>query len=125
MEWRSGMKDNEIEKYFLSLYKKLLNVKYDLKITRKEFLALNSAHSLIKRQRAEIEDLKKAFNVDFDRFASEYDSKIQAEAIKEFAEKLKERSSIHYMLAVQENAYHILDGDLTNLVIEMTEKTKT
>ncbi len=52
------MSDNEIVKAFESLYKKLLNVKYDLKITRKEFLALNSVDTLINRQKAEIEKLQ-------------------------------------------------------------------
>ena len=41
---------------------------------------------LINRQQAEIEELKK---VVIDDYASEYDSKIRAEAIKEFAERLK------------------------------------
>lgn len=52
------MTDKDIEKYFLSLFKKLLNVKYDLKITQKEFEALNSVNTLINRQKAEIERLK-------------------------------------------------------------------
>ena len=49
------MKDNEIIKAFGSLYKKLLDVKYDLKITAKEFKALNSVDALLNRQKAEIE----------------------------------------------------------------------
>ena len=44
---------------------------------------------LINRQQAEIEELKK---VVIDDYASEYDSKIRAEAIKEFAERLKDLS---------------------------------
>lgn len=52
------MTDKDIEKYFLSLYKKLLDVKYDLKITQKEFLALNSVNALINRQQAELTELK-------------------------------------------------------------------
>ena len=43
---------------------------------------------LINRQQAEIEELKK---VVIDDYASEYDSKIRAEAIKEFAERLKQK----------------------------------
>lgn len=46
------------------------------------------ALDLISRQQAEIEELKK---VVIDDYASEYDSKIRAEAIKEFAERLKEK----------------------------------
>lgn len=51
------MNDKDIAKYFNRLYIKLLDVKYDLKITKKEFLALNEVHTLITRQQAEIEAL--------------------------------------------------------------------
>ena len=47
---------------------------------------MHDALDLINRQQAEIEELKK---VVIDDYASEYDSKIRAEAIKEFAERLK------------------------------------
>ena len=49
---------------------------------------MHDALDLINRQQAEIEELKK---VVIDDYASEYDSKIRAEAIKEFAERLKEK----------------------------------
>lgn len=52
------MTDNDIEKYFLRLYEKLLNVKYTLKITRNEFLALNRAYNLINNQNAKIKALQ-------------------------------------------------------------------
>lgn len=38
----------------------------------------------------ELERLKAGVNVELENYASEYDSKIKAEAIKEFAERLKE-----------------------------------
>lgn len=47
------MTDNEIIKAFASLYKKLLDVRYALKITAKEFKALNSVNALVNRQQAE------------------------------------------------------------------------
>ena len=50
---------------------------------------MHDALDLINRQQAEIEELKK---VVIDDYASEYDSKIRAEAIKEFAERLKDLS---------------------------------
>ena len=52
------------------------------------FSKLKETLDLINRQQAEIEELKK---VVIDDYASEYDSKIRAEAIKEFAERLKEK----------------------------------
>ena len=50
---------------------------------------LENACDLINRQKAEIEELRKEFTADAEYFASEYDSKIKAEAIKEFAERVK------------------------------------
>lgn len=48
-----------------------------------------NALNLIKRQKAEFEELNGLVNKRFDDFASEYDNKMKSEAIKEFAEKLK------------------------------------
>ena len=48
----------------------------------------------------------------------------KSDAIKEFAERLKERSYIRHMIAIEEKAYQILEGDLGNLVKEMTETTE-
>lgn len=50
-----------------------------------------NALDLIDRQKAEIEKLKKGINIELDNFASEYDNKIKAEAVKAFAERLKKR----------------------------------
>ena len=50
---------------------------------------LKDTIDLIRRQKAEIEELRKGFIADMEYFASEYDSKIKAEARKEFAERLK------------------------------------
>lgn len=94
------MTDNEIIKYFNSLYIKLLDVKYDLKITQKEFLALNRVHNLITRQQAELErltgisDNKTKELLRYNASIEELHKKLEtakAEAYKEFAEKLKER----------------------------------
>lgn len=46
----------------------------------------------IKRLRAEIEKLKQPLNVRFEKFESEYDSKIKSEARREFAERVKEHT---------------------------------
>ena len=72
--------------------------------------------NLIKRQKAEIESLRESFNFDFDNFASEYDSKIKAEAIKEFAERLKAK--------VQKPEYpredfFVCESDIEELLEEM------
>ena len=47
---------------------------------------------IINRHKAEIEELKEKLTLDFEKMESEYDGKIKAEAYKEFAEKLKEKS---------------------------------
>ena len=137
------MKDKDITKYFNSLYIKLLDVKYDLKITQKEFLALNTVHKVVTRQQAEIENLKvenqslrgaanslkmhyekaqaeierlkESLNIELENFATEYDNKIKAEAIKEFAERLKDMSE-HFW---EEKENFVSEEQIDNLVKEM------
>lgn len=58
------------------IYESLKETNAELEEYRKAFI----------NAQAEIEDLKK---VDIDEYASEYDNKIKAEAVKEFAEALK------------------------------------
>lgn len=77
---------------------------------------------LINRQKAEIEELRKGFTADADFFASEYDTKIKAEAIKEFAEKLKCRS--HRFKTIDRIFVDCIPLDyIEKLVKEMTEQT--
>lgn len=71
------MKDKDIIKAFNSLYTKLLDVKYDLKITHKEFLALNEVHNLITRQQAIVEKSEKV-----EYFADKTIATLQAEIKK-------------------------------------------
>ena len=52
----------------------------------------------LAEKNAEIEELKTVFDYDFSKFESEYDSKIKAEAIKEFAKRLKSDMSYSYLL---------------------------
>lgn len=54
------------------------------------YLLSKEAVDLINRQKAEIEDLKRKVVFDVNNFASEYDSKIKAEAIKELISKVGE-----------------------------------
>ena len=49
---------------------------------------LTNALDLINRLQAENERLKANLNIELENFATEYDSKIKAEAYKEFCEKL-------------------------------------
>lgn len=73
---------------------------------------------LIKRQKAEIEELKEKFTLDFEKMESEYDGKIKAEAYKECIEKVIETAFL-----IEENAfqdcYVISKGNLDNLLKEM------
>jgi hypothetical protein len=69
--------------------KVLSNVDYsNLSYTDKHFI--HDMFALAEKQQAEIERLKAGVNVDLENYASEYDSKIKAEAIKEFANELHE-----------------------------------
>ena len=80
------MTDAEIIKALPFLAKYCKDEYNDIRIDN----VLFGAFDLINRQKAEIERLKSGVNVELDNYASEYDSKIKAEAVKEFAERLKE-----------------------------------
>ena len=83
-------------------------------VNNEEVLYAN-ALDLISRQQAEIEELKK---VVIDDYASEYDSKIRAEAIKEFADRLKkEKYSVCAGHGISECVVYVYD--INNLVKEM------
>lgn len=117
------MTDNDIVKAFESLFKKLLNVKYELKITRKEFLALNRVDTLIKRQQAEIERLYEEANHYQNLWckAEEDAHNAKSEAINEFAERLKEKSLV---TRGDFGLYGkiVVVSKIDNLVKEMTEE---
>lgn len=81
------------------------------------FSKLKETLDLINRQQAEIEELKK---VVIDDYASEYDSKIRAEAIKEFAERLKLKIDIDLCEAIECSDYlYNLPKLIDNLIKEM------
>ena len=96
-----------------------------------------SVFELINRQKAKIEELKKGFTADADFFASEYDSKIKSEAIKEFAEELeyfvlnedievvepKCKDYESYINGANQFRHQIKNG-INNLVKEMTEENE-
>ena len=75
--------------------------------------ACKNAIDLINRQQAEIERLKAGVKVDLDNFASEYDTKIKAEAIKEFAERLID------LIYEADDVNPVNEWQITNLVQEM------
>lgn len=116
------MTDSDIVKAFESLFKKLLNVKYELKITQKEFLALNRVDTLIKRQQEEIERLYEEANHYQNLWckAEEDAHNAKSEAIKEFAARLKEKS----LVTRGDFALYgkiVVVSKIDNLVKEMTE----
>lgn len=78
------------------------------------------ALGLINRQRAEIEELKELSAKRFDDFATEYDTNIQSEAIKEFAKRLKEKTGSYDTCGIIIDYVSVVNID--NLVKEMEEK---
>ena len=78
------------------------------------------AIDIINRQKAEIEELRKGFTADMDYFASEYDSKIKAEAIKEF---IKEHREVMMAFCDDDDQISLkvceYDANTDNLVKEM------
>ena len=67
------------------------------------------ALDLISRQQAEIEELKK---VVIDDYASEYDSKIRAEAIKEFEYKLLDVSHLRIPQKIYPDDIHKIKKEM-------------
>lgn len=83
-----------------------------------EDMLKRAALDLINRQMAEIEDyqhLKVILNTAVDKLAAD----IKAKAIKEFAERLKERHYFH--ASCVGNCYQMSGNNIDNLVKEMTE----
>lgn len=70
---------------------------------------MESALDLINRQQAEIEELKK---VVIDDYASEYDSKIRAEAIKEFEYKLLDVSHLRIPQKIYPDDIHKIKKEM-------------
>lgn len=89
------------------------------------FVLMRNAFDLIERQQAEIEDLREIVFTD----RTEAIKKLKAEAIKEFAEKLKETNLYEFVEEYFDNAelcYEVrsdlFNDFVDNLVREMTEK---
>ena len=77
---------------------------------------LNGASDLINRQKAEIERLKK--NIDgLNIFTTNHMKVIRLQAIKKFAERLKEK----LQWDVEFDNKLVFESDIDNLVKEMTE----
>ena len=110
--------DEEIIK---ALEGSILNAKWcDSKVRSIEIYKLESVLDLINRQKAEIEELKEKFTLDFEKMESEYDGKIKAEAYKEFAEKLENEINCRTTLSRQQdkNVIHIMHNLLREMVGE-------
>lgn len=80
-------------------------------------IPLRSAFDLIKRQEAEIEELKETLNATIagQETLQKYIPIAKSEAIKEFAERLKDMSE-HFW---EEKENFVSEGDIDNLVAEM------
>ena len=81
--------------------------------------AANSLKMHYEEAQAEIERLKESLNIELENFATEYDNKIKAEAYKEFAERLKEKSGKVEMVcsgALVQRDYTISEKTLDNLL---------
>lgn len=78
------------------------------------------ALDLIDRQKAEIEDLKENYTLDFEKMESEYDSNIKAEAYKEFAKRLENEINCRTTLSRKQdkNVIRIMHNLLKEMVGE-------
>lgn len=81
------------------------------------------ALDLINRQKEEIERLEKSLTKQFDSYQS-IRGKAKAEAIKEFAERLKERKYQSSDWSHGEHPYVVEKADINEILLEeMTEET--
>ena len=116
------MTDNEIIKALEEHLQKCQNIKYGARqkiLVNSDFL--KDALNLINRQKAEIESLiinKNAFGLGMKRLAED-NKTIRAEAIKECAERLKEKTYPFPCAIGVENAVSL--RAINDLVKEMTE----
>lgn len=131
------MTENDIIKALEQHIESTKNIKYGArKKTLVDAELLKDILDLINRQQAEIEKLKEASEEAvscFHRMESLYNIKCmelkvaKAEAVKEFAERLKEKAVDVGICDAQGNGYGgatvILIGDIDNLVKEMVGET--
>ena len=115
------MTDNEIIKALESLHKRILHSRFARDVTEDEIMAVVNAIYIINRQKAEIERLNRMYLTVCESLdkAEKQISTAQAEAIKEFAERLNEYVSIT-VLGIPVVAL----ADINNLVKEMVGEDK-
>lgn len=127
---RCGLKGCKIARYALDLINRLQAQNKDLAETVHNLtIEKDALFDKAEELKAEIERLKTNLNVELENFATEYDNKIKAEAIKEFAEKLKNEiiNDTAYACDITQHSgyydYQIKIGDIPeyidNLVKEM------
>lgn len=127
---RCGLKGCKIARYALDLINRLQAQNKDLAETVHNLtIEKDALFDKAEELKAEIERLKTNLNVELENFATEYDNKIKAEAIKEFAEKLKNEiiNDTAYACDITQHRgyydYQIKIGDIPeyidNLVKEM------
>lgn len=84
------------------------------------FVLTEDALNFIKRQQAEIDDLREIIFTD----RTEAIKKLKAEAIREFAERLKKWKYQSSDWSHGEHPFVVEETDIDDLVIEMTEERK-
>ena len=118
------MTDNEI---IVALDGNILNAKsVDCKVWSLEVYKLENALNLINRQKAEIERLREIANPKCQKCVSRTTECAKSEAIKEFAERLKEYElcmfcSFPNNKSLGSEQYIVLSDSIDDLVKEMTE----
>jgi predicted transcriptional regulator len=121
------MTDNEIIKALDNLRRKILATRFAEQVTESEIMGLVNAISLINRQKAEIERLKMYKSL-YDDLKAENLETIKAikhnkaEAIKEFAERLKEKKCSYSETEHTFDFDGVTVEDIDAIAKEMTEE---
>jgi precorrin-2 methylase len=88
---------------------------------------MRKALDLINRQKAEIERLETAYTREYHRVEhlAERVENTRAEAVKEFAEKLKAKEAVHFCKCGQSFVYtDLFNGEIDNILNEMVDEEK-
>ena len=81
--------------------------------------AANSLKIHYEEAQAKLERLRQNLNIELEKFATEYDDKIKAEAYKEFAERLKTEYAKGMNWFKKKESYYVDVDNIDNLLKEM------
>lgn len=96
-----------------------LTQRYTLAVAEREANVKGFTEEL-EKEKAEIERLKKGINIELENYATEYDNKIKAEAVKEYINKAKEEMLNFAKIEINEHYYYLVGISFFDNILEET-----